>query len=242
MGATSGLGRAVASLLAAKGWRVAAAGRNTDALDQLAQSHPGVVTLPIDVCNDDAPDRLRQLAQSLGGLDVYLHVAGIGLDNPKLDITPELRTVLTNAEGFVRMTVAAYQLLRDQAANGGTGGHIAAITSVAGTNGLALMPAYSATKALQNVYLRALDQRATIEKLPITFGDIRPGWVDTPLINQHKGHPLLMTVDYAAPRIVKAIERRSRVCVVDWRWNLVVGLWRLVPNCLWVKLPIRMEL
>ena len=47
-----------------------------------------------------------------------------------------------------------------------------------------------------------------------------------------------MQLPYAVPRILRAMRRRARVAVVDWRWNMLVGLWRLVPNALWVKIPM----
>ena len=62
-------------------------------------------------------------------------------------------------------------------------GHIAAITSIAGTKGLDPAPSYSATKAMQNVYLQALKQHARSRGLDIRFTDIRPGFVDTALLS-----------------------------------------------------------
>jgi len=71
------------------------------------------------------------------------------------------------------------------------GGHIACITSIAGTKGLGPAPAYSATKAMQNTYLQALEQLAACKHHNIHFTDIRPGFVATPLLKDDK-YPLLM--------------------------------------------------
>ena len=49
---------------------------------------------------------------------------------------------------------------------------------------------------------------------------------------------MTMRMPYAVPRIIKALLRRKRVAVIDWRWNLLVGLWRLISNSLWVKIPV----
>ena len=38
-----------------------------------------------------------------------------------------------------------------------------------------------------------------------------------------------------------ALAKRKRVAVIDWRWNVVVGLWRLLPNALWVRMPVRIS-
>ena len=81
----------------------------------------------------------------------------------------------TNAVGFTRLVGCAYRYF----ANNG-GGHIACITSIAGTKGLGPAPAYSASKAMQNTYLQALEQLAISKHHNIHFTDIRPGFVDTP--------------------------------------------------------------
>lgn len=82
---------------------------------------------------------------------------------------------------------------------------------------------------------------ATIQKLHIKFTDIRPGWIRTPLLDDDRNYPMIMQLPYAVPRIIRAIRRRRRVSVVDWRWNILVGLWRLIPNSLWVRLPVPVE-
>ena len=80
------------------------------------------------------------------------------------------------------------------------GGHIAVISSVAGTRGLGSAPAYSATKRMQNTYIDALAQLARMEKLAIRFTDIRPGFVATPLLSGDD-YPLLMQPGPVARRI-----------------------------------------
>ncbi len=131
------------------------------------------------------------------------------------------------------MVTAAFGYFR---AHGG--GHLAVISSIAGTKGLGAAPAYSATKRMQNTYIDALAQLARMERLPIRFTDIRPGFVDTPLLRNGR-YPLLMPVGYAANRIVRAIERRKRRAVIDWRYALLVPLWRAIPAWLWERLPVR---
>ena len=77
MGATSGIGLNVAERLASDGMRVAIAGRKVEVMRELQQKYPGrIVYSRIDVTQDDAPERLRDLIRRLGGMDVYFHVAG----------------------------------------------------------------------------------------------------------------------------------------------------------------------
>ena len=99
-------------------------------------------------------------------------------------------------------------------------------------------PAYSATKRFQNTYINALEQLAHMKKLNISFTDIRPGFVATPLLKDDK-YPLLMHTSQVASQIVKAISRRKRVAIIDWRYQFIVFFWKLIPGWLWVRLPVR---
>lgn len=237
MGATSGIGLHVAERLAAQGWMVGAAGRNAEVLARLAGLFPGnVVARRIDVTHPDATVEMEALIEEMGGMDIYFHVAGIGFENLQLGRVEEISVMETNVVGFTRMVDAAFRWFRDR--NSGRG-HIAAITSVAGTNGLGAIASYSASKACQQNYLRGLEQITAIEKLAIRFTDIRPGWVRTPLLADDQNYPMIMQLPYAVERIIRALKKRKRVAVVDWRWNIAVGLWRMIPNCLWVRLPVR---
>lgn len=234
---TSGLGLRLARDFASRGWMVGAAGRDTAALDTLREEWPGnVVTRRIDVNDPEASTEMGRLIGEMGGLDTYLHVAGIGFDNPSLEPRKELATMETNVVGFTQMIGAAYRWLRD---NNGGRGRIAAVTSVAGTNGIGMLAAYSASKLCQQTYLRAIDQLARMEGLAIRVTDIRPGWIRTPLLDDPRRYPMLMGKEYAARKIVRAIERGRRVAVIDRRWDILVGLWRLLPAWLWVRLPVK---
>lgn len=243
LGATSGIGKALAETLASRGVRIGAAGRNEKALAQLEAAYPGlVVTRAIDINKPDAPGLLAKLASDLGGMDIYIHCAGIGVPNPELNPDAEAAVAETNAVGFARMTSAAYGIMRKHAAvemEAGRNwrGQIVGISSVAGTKGIGELAAYSAAKAFDSTYLEALDQLAHMHRVPVTFTDIRPGWVRTPLIVEGHHYPMLMETDEVVALILKAIVRRKRVQVIDWRWNLAVGLWRLVPGWLWVRVP-----
>ena len=231
IGATSGIGREVAKLYIARGWQVGVAGRRTDELENLRQEAPQqVYTETIDVTHDDAPTRLQSLIDKVGGMDVFLLSSGIGKQNPTLETDIELRTASTNVTGFMRMTMTAYHFFAKQGY-----GHIAAISSIAGTKGLGIAPAYSATKCFQNTYLDALDQLAHMNGLNICFTDIRPGFVATPLLKDDS-YPLLMKAPDVAAQIVKGIDRKKRTLIIDWRYRILVFFWRLIPRCIWLRL------
>lgn len=243
IGATSGIGLEVARLLLRRGWRIGVAGRREEALQALRSTAPErVETARIDVTRDDALERLRALIDRLGGMDLFFLSSGIGYQNPTLDPDIELRTARTNVEGFTRMTTAAFDYFRQQQTEGrlpSEGGHIAVISSIAGTKGLGAAPAYSATKRFQNTYIDALAQLARMQRLPVRFTDIRPGFVDTDLLRGDKHYPMLMSPARVATRIVRALHRKERVCIIDGRYRILVFIWRLIPRWLWERLPVR---
>jgi NADP-dependent 3-hydroxy acid dehydrogenase YdfG len=79
IGATSGIGLEVAKLLLADGWRIGAAARRAELLQDLQKQYPEqVVTAVIDINDADADARLQELINRLGGMDLYFHASGIG--------------------------------------------------------------------------------------------------------------------------------------------------------------------
>lgn len=227
VGASSGIGLEVARLLRSRGWTVAVAARRTERLAEFD------IAERIDVTAADAGERLLRLVERLGGMDLYLHSAGIGHQNQMLAEDIEMATMETNAIGFTRMVGAAFRYMAD---NGG--GHIAVISSVAGTKGLGPAPAYSATKAMQNTYIQALEQLSNSRRLGIRFTDIRPGFVDTDLLKGDKQYPMLLEKTAVARDIVDSIDRHRHVRVIDWRWRIVVAVWRRIPRWLWRRLGL----
>ena len=234
IGATSGIGEEIAKIYIAQGWQVGIAGRREEALTVLAATAPAQVkTQVIDVTSADAPEQLKSLIEKLGGMDLFLLSSGIGSQNVKLEPEIELNTARTNVEGFIRMVTAAYRFFKEQGS-----GHLAVISSVAGTKGLGSAPAYSATKRFQNTYIDALAQLARMERLSIQFTDIRPGFVATALLKNRK-YPLLMRADSTAQHIVQALTNKKRVAIIDTRYAILVFFWQLIPRWLWERLPIR---
>lgn len=235
IGASSGLGKEVAKLLIADGYTLGLAARRTQPLEELKALAPErVMVHAIDVTSDDAPQELEHLIYMVGGIDLFVYTAGVGFQNMELEPDIELKTVNTNALGFTRMIGAAYRYMAEHG-----GGHIAAISSIAGTKGLGAAPSYSATKAMQNTYLQALEQQAHMRNLNITFTDLRPGFVATPLLGDNPQYPMLLKTERVAKEIVTAIKHHRHVWVIDWRWRIATALWRLIPRCLWRHLKVK---
>ena len=226
VGASSGIGLEVARLLRQKGWTLGVAARRVERLAEFD------VAEQIDVNDAEAGHRLVELAERLGGMNLYFHASGIGHQNRELQEDIELQTVETNGQGFTRMVGAAYRYMA-----GHGGGHIAVISSIAGTKGLGPAPAYSATKALQNTYIQSLEQLANSRRLNIRFTDIRPGFVATDLLGDDP-YPMLLDKTDVARDIVSSIEKRRHVRVIDWRWRIVTWLWRRIPRFVWRRLSL----
>ena len=234
MGASSGIGMEVARLLLRRGWHLGLAARRTEPLAALSEEYPGLVKYAsIDITETGSEVLLRRLIDEMGEISLYLHVSGVGWQNMALDADKELTTVQTNALGFTRMVGEAYRYF---AARGE--GHIAVVSSIAGTKGLGAAPAYSATKAFDATYIEALEQQAHMRGKNIHFTDIRPGFVRTALLGDGRRYPLLMSPEAVARAIVGAVLHRRHVVVIDWRYRLLTALWRCVPRWLWRRMKV----
>ena len=216
-------------LLMKDGWTVGVAARREEPLRALGAA----AWQQIDVTQNDATERLRQLIATLGGMDLFFYASGIGKQNRELREDIELATMQTNALGFTRMMGEAYRYFAEQGS-----GHIAAITSIAGTKGLGPAPSYSATKAMQNVYLQALEQQAHARGLNIRFTDIRPGFVDTALLSGDFHYPMMLKPEAVAKDIVRAIRNRRHIRVIDWKYRLLTAVWRRIPRCVWRRMKL----
>lgn len=229
IGASSGIGLEVARLLIKEEWQVGVAARRVELMEGIGAA----AVERIDVTADDATEALHRLIDKTGGMDLFFYASGIGKQNRELQEDIELATMQTNGVGFVRMIGEAYRFFAQQGR-----GHIAAITSIAGTKGLGPAPSYSATKAMQNVYLQALEQQAYARGLNIRFTDIRPGFVDTALLSGDFHYPMLLKPDRVAHDIVRSINRQRHIRVIDYRYRLLTALWRRIPRFLWRRIKL----
>ena len=163
IGATSGIGQEVARILVQQGWHIGIAGRREEALHALQATAPDrIITEQLDVTEETATLHLHNLIKKLGGIDLFFLSSGVGHQNRDLQPDIELNTARTNVEGFTRMVTAAFNYFKEKGS-----GHIAVISSIAGTKGLGVAPAYSATKRFQNTYIEALAQLARMQHLSL---------------------------------------------------------------------------
>ena len=223
----AGAAGAAETAAVASGREVVASGR-ADVAEEIATRQ--LFIRQLDITASDAPERLLGLVEEMGGMDMYIHSSGIGYKNMALDGRIERDTVITNALGFTQMVDAAFDWFKERG-----GGHIAFISSVAGTKGLGAAPSYSATKRYQWIYAQALAQLSSMERYNISFTDIRPGFVATGFLGSSK-YPLLLEKHYVAQKIVKAILARKRSVIIDYKYKILCLFWRMIPNWLWERL------
>lgn len=239
IGASSGLGRLIALDYLRRGYRVGVAARRIERLrDIVAEAPDRVVACRLDVTTSDAPSALESLINSLGTRpDIFINCAGIGFANPELRPEADIDTVETNCVGFTRLVDFMFNYYAQSDMNG----QIAHISSVAGTRGIGIAASYSASKRFQSEYLTALRQLARQRRLPITITDVRPGFINTPLLDSATHYPMIMSPERAARLIVRTIDRRRSTGVIDWRWAVVVRLWKCLPQWLWRRLPLHLS-
>jgi short-subunit dehydrogenase len=237
VGGSSGIGEQVAYLLLQEGYSLGIAARRVERLKEIQNKYGAerVKIIDLDVQKEEASKKLNDLINDLGGMDLYFHASGIGCQNIDLVSETEVEITKTNCEGFVRLVTLAFNWFYENKKQG----HIAVISSIAGTKGLGVSPAYSATKAMQNTYIQSLCQLSKIKKANISFTDIRPGFVETDLLNKSKHYPFLMKKEKCAKQIIKALKRKKRILIIDWKFRLVVLLWRLIPSYIWERIIVK---
>jgi short-subunit dehydrogenase len=232
VGATSGIGRQMAIILAENNYQIGITGRRAELLEELKALRPdSFIVSAFDVTNiNQVPMKLKELADQLGGLDLLVMSSGTGKINPTLGPDIERYTNEVNVVGFTAVADWGFNLFQRQAF-----GHFAAITSIAGTRGSRQAPAYFASKAYQINYLEGLSQKAKKLKFPIYITDIRPGFVDTAMA---AGENMfwMASVEKASKQIYDAIQNKKEVVYITKRWRLVAFIFRLLPRFLYKRM------
>ena len=230
VGASSGIGEALARALAADGSRVALVARREDKLRALAQTlnekagEGLALTYAHDVTNAQAvPALFQTITQDLGGLDLIVYAAGImpRVGHEEYDTVADAETIAANFTGAVAWLNEA----APRFAKAGTG-TIVGISSVAGDRGRRGNPVYGATKAAFNTYLESLRNR--IEYKGAFVVTVKPGPVDTPMTRGLK-MPGMISPEQAAAEILLAAKDKVRVAYVPAKWKPIMAVIRAIP-------------
>lgn len=223
LGASSGIGMEMALWLAEKGWKVGITGRRKNLLDDVAARFPERITASAFDVNetDTLAERLDELTQRLGGLELLVISAGCGYINPELALEPELATVATNVASFTASADWGFNHFRRQGH-----GRLAAITSVGGLLGEGAAPAYPASKAYQILYLAGLRKLAKKEGIQCGITELRPGPVKTDML-KGEGHFWISSPEAAADLACRAILKGKKLQYISRRWAALGILLRL---------------
>jgi short-subunit dehydrogenase len=227
VGASSGIGRALARELAAAGYRVGVAARRADRLHDLAEELPTKTYVArMDVTDsEEARGGMDRLADAMDGVDLVVVSAGVGFPNDDLEWGPERDTVDVNVAGFA--AIATWAMTHFEARGSG---HLVGISSVAEFFGNPTAPAYNASKAFVSRYLDGLRYRAASSDAEVTVTDVIPGFVDTDMA---MGETFWMaSPETAADQIADAIAAERPRVYVTRRWRLVAALVRATPDAL----------
>ena len=237
-GASSGIGQALAPELAARGYDLVLAARRVDSLEQVKRdiaarfSQRRVEVRALDVTRyEDVQSAIASAAQEHGGLDLVIANAGIGSTAPigHGNFDSDRAVIETNVLGAMATIDAAVALFRGQ-----NRGQIVVISSVAAFRGLPGAGSYSASKAAIAVYADAA--RTELHGTPIRVTTLFPGYIDTPINQDMKSRPFVISVDKGARIIADLIERKVQTSTVPvYPWNFVGRLLRVLPTGMLAK-------
>ncbi len=232
VGASSGIGRATASLLHARGARVVVSARNAAALHDFVATHAGSEVAALDVvCPGAAAAALQRVLAQHGRLDMLLYCAGHykALRAQDFDLDELLRHLDVNYAGALRVLA---EVLPPLIAQGH--GHISLVASVAGYRGLPNALAYGPTKAA----LQHLAETLHLDLRPggIGVSVVNPGFVATALTADNAfDMPALLTPEQAAQHMLRGWARGRFEIDFPKRFTLWLKLMRLLPHGIYFR-------
>lgn len=240
IGASSGIGEALARRLAADGTRVALVARREAELQRVmdeinaSAGENRAVAVAHDVRTAaDIPELFQEIARVLGGLDLVIYATGVmvAVGEDEYDTAKDRETMEVNLLGAVAWLNPA----ADRFARLGRG-TIVGIGSVAGDRGRAGNPGYCTSKAALHAYLEALRNR--LARRGVRVVTIKPGFVDTAMTRGKEGLFWLISADRAAQIILAKARRGVVVAYVPARWRMVMTMIRSIPSFIFSRLGI----
>jgi NAD(P)-dependent dehydrogenase (short-subunit alcohol dehydrogenase family) len=225
-GASSGIGREIALLLARRGIAVGASSRSSDKLAVLAAENKLIAPFPLDVTDrESVTAAAAQIWERLGPVDLVVLDAGVGLPmgGRDFDAGKAEASMAVNYLGVINGIDALLPRMRERRE-----GHIAIVASVAGYRGLPRSAAYGPSKAALINLAESL--RPDIGRDNIDISVINPGFVETPMTSDNKAPmPFMITAEEAATRIVRGLERRKFEIAFPWPIVALTKTLRVLP-------------
>ena len=239
IGASTGIGRAVAEALHARGATVIVSARKQAALQAFVDSHPGSTALALDVTDRAATALAAQQLMAAGPLDLVCYCAGhyLPMRATAMDLDELLRHQQVNLTGVLHVVTAVVPAMLESAKTG-RHPHLSLVASVAGFRGLPQGLAYGPTKAAlinlaETLFLDLHDSGVGVSV-------VNPGFVDTPLTAQNDfSMPALITPQEAAVAMLRGWARGDFDIHYPRRFTNVLKLLRLLPYSLYFPLVRR---
>lgn len=225
IGGTTGIGNELANTLIRNNYLVVITGVEKDIIKNLKLSKSQSLTIKyLDCINENSSERVTELVEELGGLDLLVFSAGIGHLNKNLGFKVENNANKLNVLAFTEIADWTYRYFEKQGY-----GHFTSISSIAGLFGYHAAPAYHAAKSYQINYLEGLRQKAFKSRKPIYITDIRPGFVATQMA---EGKKRFWTVskEKAATQIFNYIRKKKDIGYISKRWVLIAIILKSLPN------------
>ncbi len=238
IGASSGMGAALARRLAREGYVLALVARRKGLLSTLCaeiNTRSGETrALPYvhDVREAEAvPGLLRRIIADLGGLDLVVYASGVnyppGLE--AYDFEGDRQMIEINLIGAVAWCNPIAALFRSA-----RHGQIVGISSVAGDRGRVGNPGYNTSKAGLTTYLEALRNRLTRHGVNVLT--VKPGFVKTDMLKAAQKPMFPITAERAADDIYKAIRARKQQIYTPWWWGWIMFGVRNLPSVLFRRM------
>ncbi|OQX65399.1 MAG: hypothetical protein B5M51_00865 [Anaerolinea sp. 4484_236] len=238
VGASSGIGAALAHRLVDEGYQVALLARRAEMLETLTNEinskhgETRAIYYIHDVTDyESVPELLKKIISDLGGFDTFIYNAGVsnmvGLkkyDFEKDKITLEVN--LLGAMAWLNQVSEIFQNLKK--------GKIVGISSVAGERGRVGDPAYNTSKAGFSCYLEALRNRLT--RYGVHILTVKPGFVQTDMVKEVKKLFWVIPPEQAAADIYKAMQKGKQEIYTPARWRWVMLIIRNIPSFIFRKL------
>lgn len=232
IGASSGIGRALARLMLDNGYTVGLVARREKLLEKIKDKYGSNAFIkPLDITDSqNLEPNLSELINEMNGCDTVIVSSGIGFINYELNLEKEVKTIKTNVNGFTHVLSFFYKYFERQKK-----GHIVGITSVAAILGVRHCPAYNASKAYQSNYLEGLRHKSLNSKHPINITEVRPGYVDTKMA-QGDGLFWVASPEKAAMHIYRGVLKKKYLFYVSRRWFLIGLLLNTLPKFIYKRL------
>lgn len=236
VGATSGIGRALARALAGRKHELVLAGRSEAEIERIAQDlrirfDVRISSRPFEACSFEMHEELLRKEFEVG-LDGILLTQGQMVDPAQAETDFDaVRTMIdVNYVSSVSLLERAAPHFERQGY-----GWICAVSSVAGDRGRRSNYLYGSTKAALDVYLEGLEAR--LAPAGVTVLTVKPGFVDTRLTYGTKV-PFSASPERVARDVIRGIERKRSVVYTPGFWWIIMAVLRFVPRRIFRRLPL----